>query len=626
MEEPKTPPARRWPAAAALAALLAATFAAYLPALDGEFLFDDLPELLGPLVRAPFDHDLATWLGAARPLVTLTYALNDLAVGGDTRGWHLTSVALHLGAAILAFAVGRRLLGRAGLARPTRPALAAAGLFALHPLQAESVAYLSQRAEVLAGGLSLVALLLLLRRDEAAGAPARAGLLLGAGVAQALGLLSKPTAATVPILWLLAAAALPPPGASGRSPIRRVVDRLGAAAPLAALSLLAAWRGLRMAAGSGHAGLEVEGLPPLAYLATQLRVVPTYLRLTLWPAGLHVDWDVARSASPLEWRPLLGALLLLSLLGAAAWLWARHQGREGDGPAAARTAAFGLAFFLAWLVPSSSVLPLADLLAEHRVYLGLLGLSLAAAAAATFAVRRLAGARAGRAGWALGLVTCAALAALTADRAQAWSSAEALWRDAVEKSPGKARPHLNLGVALVAKGRLEEGLAAFRRAAALDQGRAVPDELLLTNVVDTLAALGRIDEARDELTAALARWPDSAVAYGLLTRVEFAARRTEAAEAAGWRALALDPANAQARKFLGMLRARQGDLQGARVLLGGAALARPQDQAIHWELGRVLEALGDCAAACDAYQRATEGGLAAVAGRAAAAGKALGCW
>jgi protein O-mannosyl-transferase len=619
-------PPRTWRGPAALAALLAVTAAAYLPAVDGEFVFDDLPELMGPLVRAPFDHGVREWSSSARPLVTLTFALNDLAVGSDPRGWHLTSIAIHLAAVLLGVALARRTLSRAGLADPAGPALAVAALFALHPLQAEAVAYLSQRAEILAAGLYLAALLFLLERDATPGPARRAALLLGAALAQGLGLLAKPTAATLPAAWLLWAAVVPPAGEADLSTWQRLRARLLPAAPLLALSLAAAARALRMAEGSGHAGFQVEGLPPLAYLATQLRVVPAYLGLAAWPGGLRVDWDVARSAGLLEWRALAGGLFLSALVALAGWLVAWSRERVGDGAAAARTGALGVLFFLLTLAPSSSVVPLADVMAEHRVYLGVLGLALGVAAAGAWAVRRLAGRRAGLAGWAVAAAACALLAGLTASRAAVWASAEALWRDAVEKAPGKARPHLNLGVALLARGRLQEGLEAFRRAEALDVGRAVPDELLLTNVVDTLASLGRIDEARQAVLAALARWPDSGVALGLLVRVEFGARRFDEAEAAAGRALEVDPGNAQAQKFLGMLRARRGELGSARTLLRGAARVRPQDVTIQWELGRVEEAVGDLQSACAAYRRAATGqGLAAVAARAAAAATALGC-
>ena len=153
--------------AALLGALLAATAAAYLPAIDGPLLFDDELTLQDPLLRAPFEHGLDRWAVASRPLTLLTFALNHRATGADTRGWHLTSLALHLVVVVLAWRLARRLLARAGLGEPERPALAVAALFALHPLQTEAVAYLFQRAEVLAAGLYLSAFCLLYTSDAA---------------------------------------------------------------------------------------------------------------------------------------------------------------------------------------------------------------------------------------------------------------------------------------------------------------------------------------------------------------------------------------------------------------------------------------------------------------------------
>src|SRR6266496_3431973 len=165
---------------AILAAVLAATAAAYLPSIDGELVFDDVRAAGDPLVIEPFDQSPWSWLGSPRPVTAFTFALNNLAVGLDTRGWHLTNVAIHLAVVILAWLFARLTLTRAGLSRPHGPALVVAALFALHPLQTESVAYITQRAESLASGIYLAALLLLLARDEARTAARRSALLAGA--------------------------------------------------------------------------------------------------------------------------------------------------------------------------------------------------------------------------------------------------------------------------------------------------------------------------------------------------------------------------------------------------------------------------------------------------------------
>jgi len=612
--------------AALVGALLLATAAAYLPALDGEFLFDDEFTLKEPLLRDPLGQGPGAWLAASRPATLLTFAANHLAVGLDTRGWHLTNLLIHLSVVVLAWRFLRRTLERAGAPAPALPALAAAALFALHPLQSEVVAYLYQRGEALAAGLWLGALLLLLARDEATAAARRAALLGGAALLLALGLLSKPTAATLPAAWLLHAALLPAPREAGWSAWARIRSRLAAAAPLLLLSLGAAVRELALARGTTHAGLGVPGLPPHLYLATQLRVIPTYLGLALWPAGQCADWTFPASRGLLEAPVLAGGVLLLALAGGAVALAARAAGRASAGAAAARAGAFGVLLFLLALAPSSSVIPLLDPLAEHRLYLPLLGLALSAAAGGAWLLGRWPGARALPAGAALALAASLALGLATARRAAVWDSMLSLWGDAAAREPQKARVLVNLGSALFAAGRVGEAEAAYRRAWALRADRTAAPEVLLLGLVDALSHAGRFDEARAAIHDVLAGAPDSAQAHGLLAEVEWRSSRLPACQAAAERALALDPRQHQALKYLGLIRMAFGDLPAARDLLRRSAAAEPRDATVQMGIGEAEQRLGNRPAACAAYARAAgEPGFERLAPLARSAAQALGC-
>jgi len=589
---------------ALLGAVLVATGAAYLPSVDGAFLLDDVALQQGPLVLDPLGQGLGDWLASGRPLALLTFALNFAAVGLDPRGWHLTNVAIHLGAVVLAFLVARITLTRAGLARPEAPALAAAALFALHPLQSESVAYLSQRAESLASGLMLAALLLLLRRDEAAG-PRRHWLLAGAAALHLLGLATKPTAATLPVAWLLHAALLPAPGEAAAGAWHRLRARLPAAAPLLALSLLAAVRGVASVEGSAHAGFDIPGLTAAEYLATQARAIPTYLRLLAVPVGQCADWDLPASRSFAEPAVLSGLAFLGALVAGALWLSRWSAGRAGDGAALARTAAFGALFFLVVLAPSSSVVPLRDPLAEHRVYLAALGPFLALAAAAAVGLRRLFGARTPLAGAALAALLLAGLGLLTARRAAVWTTPLALWQDAATCAPGKARVQQNLGHALLRAGQPAEALAAFERAAA-SQGDGTVDPLdLLTNTLSALYVLGRAGEARARVDAALRASPEDPVVLGMLARAEFAAGRDEPAVRAARAALARDPGQPGALKYLGLASLRRGDAATALAALRTAGAQNGLDPSVYVALGRLEAQAGNRPAACAAWERAS---------------------
>jgi tetratricopeptide (TPR) repeat protein len=304
----------------------------------------------------------------------------------------------------------------------------------------------------------------------------------------------------------------------------------------------------------------------------------------------------------------------------------RAAGRTSDGAAAARAASFGLLFFFATLAPSSSLLPLLDPLAEHRTYLGLLGLGLAAVAGATWLLRRWAGGWAHRAGWSLALLVILALGLATARRAAVWTSMPSLWSDAAAHQPQKARVMLNLGSALFATGRPEEALVAYRRAWALQEDHtARPDEVLM-GIVDVLSHTGRFDEARGAIADALVRFPGNANTFGLLAQVEWRASRLAPAEAAAAEALRLDPGQPYGLKYLGMVRTAQGDLEGARSLLARSGAAEPRDANVFLALGQVEERLGHRAAACVAYLRATgQPGFEPVGAIAQAAHRALGC-
>jgi len=588
---------------ALLGVVLLATGAAYLPSIDGAFLLDDITLQQHPLVLAPLGQGPGDWLASGRPLALLTFALNFAAVGLDTRGWHLTNVAIHLGAVVLAFLLARVTLARAGLSRPGGPALAAAALFALHPLQTEAVAYLTQRAESLASGLFLGALLLLLRRDEAA-APRRPLLLAGAVALHAFGLLTKPIAATLPVAWLLHASLFPAPSAAGAGPWQRVRARLPAALPLLALSALAAVRGVSSVKGSSHAGFEIPGLSAADYLATQARAIPTYLRLLAFPAGQCADWDFPASHGFAAPAVLGGLLLLGALVAGAAWAARWSRGRAGDGAALARVAAFAPLFFLVVLAPSSSVIPLLDPLAEHRVYLAALGPFLAAAAAAAVLLRRVAGARAPLVGGALAAAVLAVLGALTAQRAAVWTTPLAFWQDAAVQAGGKARVQQNLGHALLRAGKPVEALAAFERATARQDDRTVVPHELLTNKLSALYALGRLDAARAEVDAALRAGPEDPVVLGMLARAEYAAGQDEAAVRAARAALARDAGQPGALKYLGLASLRRGDMATALAALRSAGAQNGLDPAIYVTLGRLESAAGNRPAACAAWERA----------------------
>jgi tetratricopeptide (TPR) repeat protein len=592
--------------------LLAAV--AYARVLGGEFVVDDAHTVVRSLAvkdLAGFlrGHFLQGFLHGARPVTDLTFALNYAAGGLEPWNYHLTNLTLHLAVVVLAWALVREVLRLASAPNAEWVAVAVAGVFAVHPLQSQAVSYVSQRSEVLASGLYLATLLLLLAAERRGLGRRGAPFLAGALATFLLALGAKPIAATLPAAWPLLVAVVPSP--ERRAALATWRSRAIVLVPFATLAALFAWRVLRGIEGGAEAGFRVPGLSPSEYLLTQLRAIAVYLKLLAWPAGQNVDWDFPKSGGLLEPAVLLAGLLLLALAGAAVALATLAHDREGGDAAATRVVAFGILWFFLVLSVTSSVIPLADLLVEHRVYLASLGPFLAAAALAERCLRRVR-APAPRVALATAAATLglwSALAVTLHRRNAVWETALGLWTDAAAKSPGKARPHAGVGLALHWLGRNGEAILPFRRAALLAQGDPAKEASILADLGTVLIRASRIDEAVEVLGRVVALTPeDSLSRAGLATALRLA-KDLAGAHTHAQLAVLLDPSQGDAWNVLAAVQLEEGDLAGARGSLE-RAMALDPDAGVHaYNLGLVLDRLGDRGGACVAWGRALGGRL-----------------
>lgn len=618
---------RAWPArlpALGLAVPLALAVAASWRVLPGELQFDDEPAIVqNPAVKAlaPF-LTAAPWraaLSGGRPVTDLTFALNYAYARLEPWNFHLSNLLIHLGAVSLAWAVARRLLRLAGAARPEGVALAAAGLFALHPLQSQAVSYVVQRAESLAAALYLASLLWLLQA-EARPRGRRAAPLLGAFLLFAAGLGAKATVVTLPAAWLLLAALVPAP--SARAGLLGWPARLLAASPFLALDALFAASTVGSLRGP-EIGLAVEGLPPTTYLLTQLPVVATYLRLLAWPAGQVVDWHLLPARVLAGAGALLSGLLLAALAGGALALAWRARRREGEAAAAARVAGAGLLWFFLVLAPSSSVVPVVDLLMEHRAYLPALGIFLAVAVGAERALARV---RRGPA-WLAAALTVAAwllLAGLLHARNAVWETRRALWTDAVQKVPDNPRAWTNLALAASQEGRSDEAIRLYQRGLPLAEREPVVLVRLLGNLGIELARAGRLEEAEQALRRAVAvqPWPTLRNDLAAILTVRGNLDEAEALLAA---VLAAAPDQGEALTSLGKLRLMRGDPAGALPLLDRAVALDPDVPLRHLLRARALSGLGRRPEACATLRALPPALDRSLAADAARAWRELGC-
>ncbi len=604
----------------AAALIVAAVCVAYHNSLGGPFVFDDVPSILeNPAGRgwAAFSESLRPGAEgglttSGRPVVALSFALNHAITGDRVAGYHVLNAAIHAAAALCLFGLVRRTLltpqlrGRFAAAAP--PLAAATGLlWALHPLQTAAVTYMVQRAESLAALFVLLTFYALVRATAATGVAARRWR--GASVvACALSMASKETAAAAPLLVLLYDRGF----VSGT--LREAwTTRRGYYVSLAATWLLLLWLVVVTGGRGGTAGFAAEA-SAWSYALTQCRALVLYLRLMVWPYPLVFDYGLGLARDLGEVLPQ--ALLVAGLI-------------VGVAVALVRRPALGFlgAWFLLLLAPSSSFIPVVtQTMAEHRVYLPLAALVVAAV---------LLGHRAlgGRAAAGLGLAAIALLIGTVA-RNRVYRSEAALWADAAAKHPANARAHNNLGQALFRAGDVAGAIASYDRALALQSSypethynrgvalarqRRMPEAIVSyeaalrldprypevhNNLGNALAQSGRAADALGHFESALGVRPDFAEAQNNLGNALLQLGRTTEAAGRFERALALKPNYAEASYNLGNARASAGAMAEALGHYDRALALRPDYAEAHVNAGNALVELGRTADAAVRYEKA----------------------
>lgn len=509
--------------------VLAAACAAYANSLDGAFHYDDAHTI----VDNPFVRDLRYVPGyfghpeyfsaleghnMYRPFLLVTYALDYHWGGYQPLAWRLTAIALHGFCAVGVFLTCLALLGRLR-PHPARAgipgALVAALFFALHPVFTETVNYASARSSLLAAACVIWALWLHLRAGEARRPGPRLCLWAGSLLLFGLALLSKEIAITFPALLLLCA----------------LLERRGYAAVLPAVAVAVLYLVVRQlvlgtavidfqaraaqvaTADPGSGGARTI----FANLCTQARVIAHYLYLFVVPRGLCVNRWVRVSTSPFEPGVIGGALLIAGLLWAAWRLRRTHP-----------VATFGLVWFLVALAPTSSILPLNQVMNEHRLYLPGLGLALAVGALLRPWFRRRGLLPAGATLAAAGL-----LLALTLQRNRDWTDPLRLWESAVAVSPEQDGNWNALGVELRRCGRYDEALAAFRKSAEINPTSwSAPFNLGTLHLARGREAqdYAELEQARAYLEQSLQLRPGSERSRWFLAETWYAMGRIEKAE------------------------------------------------------------------------------------------------
>ncbi len=571
-----TAPPGRWRNLLLGIILLAPMLAVYSNSWLAGFVLDNRPLILDdPRLRSATTGNLDLILshtywwpyaetGLYRPFTTLSYLFNYavLGNGANPAGYHAINLLLHALNVLLAYALALRLFsGR-------WPAVAMAGLWAVHPVLTESVTNIVGRSDLLAGTAILGGLWLYIRGSAAAGL-SKFAWLAGLAAVTTLGLFSKESAGA--LVGVLAVYEFFQPQ---RHRLRRLLPS-SAAVLLPVMAMW--WVRSRVLASAPPAVLPFTDNPLVAAgfwqaKLTALAVLGRYIWLAVWPARLSADYSYAQiplaHGSAADWAAWLTVAVTLAV---AAFLY-RHAGRP-------RTAAFFLLFALVNLAPVANLLlPIGTIMAERFLYLPSLGIC----ACVVILVSWLCPNRVAAAVLVLAL---AAAGARTYARNADWRDDLSLASADVEAAPGSYKTHFRLAAALyeAGSGHLDQAIGEVEKSLSIVDG--LPDA---RNTPTVYLAAGEWYQTQGErFGKAETVTPSARAAYEKAVRV----LQRGLAVIHALRDAGVNPAfseEAGAERMLSAACVRLGETQPALDSALAARRLNPLDPEAHWQLFVVL--------------------------------------
>jgi Flp pilus assembly protein TadD len=570
--------------------LIAVGALAYVNSLQAPFVFDDVGTIeqnpyirtLWPIwdaMRAPVQSAVA-----GRPLVSLSLAISYVQGGLSPPAFRVWNTSVLIASSLLLFGIARRtvLMGSAAAATAWQIGAAIALIWLVHPLQTEVVDYVTQRTESMMGFFYLLTLYCAVRCMEEG--PQARRWAVASVLACAAGMACKEVMVTAPIMVLVYNVAFRAKSVTSALQRRRALYG-GLAATWIVLALLIADAPRFRSAGFG------TGISPWIYLVNQAIMITTYLKLSVWPHPLVLDYGPTRPLAVATALPYVA--FVTGLLAFVVFAWVRGH----------RITAFLGTWFFVTLAPSSSIVPIAtEVGAERRMHLALAAVISAIILGLRLATARWPAARWLRRpalAWGAAALVVTLLIGLTIERNREYADPVALWEGVLaERAHGRA--HHNLAISLRAAGRTEEAMTHYRAAA--EEEPAAHYALGFE-----LAQAGRFEDAERELAEYIARAPEGELvprASFLRGQALLRMQRATEAETAFRDTIRMAPRNPDAYGALADILAARGR-HGDAIALYRAQLERaPASVEGLQGLALALYATGQGHEAVDAFQKA----------------------
>lgn len=443
----------------ALSLLVIVTAAIYHNSLDTSFHFDDHYAIEeNRNIKNLSDLRTIITFSSTRPLLFLTFALNHHFSGLNTWGYHLFNLLFHIfNGCLIYFIISITYKNFISPDRQTGKrgniiALFSSLLFAVHPIQTEAVSYIISRSSVLSTFFYLLGIYLFIQFSGKRGEKVDRWLFyLGSILCFILGMLTKEILITLPVILIIYDYCF-----ISSANYREFLPRLTRYHLPFLLMILGFFIFRKFLVGT--LGNPADVRPVFTNLITEGRVIVNYFRLLLFPVNLNPDPDFPIIRAGAEKLPfIISIAMIIFLLIISLRLYSSN-----------RSMFFGASWFFITILPTSSIIPLRDVMAEHRLYLPSIGFFLVFSVVINAGFEHCRGRLSFRRMenlFFLGLVALFSFYCLgTVRRNLVWKDEVSLWKDTVKKSPNKARPHNNFGLALKIEGLPQKAKTHYFRA------------------------------------------------------------------------------------------------------------------------------------------------------------------
>ena len=588
------------------------TFLVFAPMMENDFVtWDDYDNLVNNPSYRGLGWNQLGWmfttfhLGHYQPLSWVTYGLDYLIWRMNPAGYHLTNLILHAANAVFFYFIARQLIALAlsNLEQEkswhlTATAAFAALLFSIHPLRVESVAWATERRDVLSGFFYLWTLYCYLRAAFAPGLTSRRHWLVAAVVVYALSLLSKGTAMTLPAILILL----------DIFPLRRLQGRISDwfkpqnrrlwLEKLPFVALACAFAVIALIAQHRSGALTVFRQYDMTFrFAQAFYGLMFYLWKTIVPAHLSPLYELPSDVAPWVWIFLVSAADVITISLAAFFLRRRW-------PAL-------MTCWIYYVVLLTPVLGFAQsgpqLVADRYSYLACLSWALLAAGGLLWIWSPSFFASGDhRRGFLtpsiIGVGILSILGFLTWEQIGIWRDTRTLWEHVIAATPDSSVAHYNLAKTFEMQGKLDQALELYRRAVILRPDNADAHY----NLARLLARQGQQEAAIRHYRQALASKPDDADIHNNLGLLLVARGEVAASLAELQSAVKLDPNHVRAYFNMGNVFARQGAFDKAAANYQKALTLDPTEVEIRLGLGGILARQGNLEAAITQYQLAVK--------------------